>query len=157
MTVKDSTLLAIPKKPVKRYNRKYDHNKVKALAELGVKATDIARAVDVDVSTITRYLAKIGIQAKDIARYKSAKADSLALNQLKMATISDMIADVWIDDPAILKSQDVRTQKEVLVAVSGVKTYDNNSERLVRGESTANIATIHSDIAEIRKMQEPAQ
>ncbi len=62
----------LPEKPPhKPYNRTYDRNKVKALATIGVKATDIAKAVDVDVSTITRYLAKIGIQAKEIANYKN--------------------------------------------------------------------------------------
>ena len=138
------------KKPHKPYNRTYDRNKVKALATIGVKATDIAKAVDVDVSTITRYLAKIGIQAKEIAKYRTGKADALVLNQLKMATISDMIANEWINDPEKLKSQDVRTQKEVLIAVSGVKTYDNNSERLERDQATQNIS-VHADIKAMRE------
>ena len=34
------------KKPHKPYNRTYDRNKVKALATIGVKATDIAKAVE---------------------------------------------------------------------------------------------------------------
>ena len=127
----------LPEKPPhKPYNRTYDRNKVKALATIGVKATDIAKAVDVDVSTITRYLAKIGIKAKEIANYKTGKADALVLSQLKMATITDMIASRWVDDPEAILSQDVRTQKEILIAANSVKTYDDNSERLERGQAT---------------------
>ncbi|MFA5457764.1 MAG: hypothetical protein WC261_09070 [Synergistaceae bacterium] len=121
--------LPTKRKPHKPYNRKYDRNKVKALAEMGVKATDIANALDVNVSTITRYLDKIGIQAREIAQYKSNKADLLALSQLKASAIADKIMDTWVEEPERVLSQDIRTQKEVLIAVNSVKTYDNNSTR----------------------------
>ena len=140
----------LPEKPHKPYNRTYDRNKVKALATIGVKATDIAKAVDVDVSTITRYLAKIGIQAKEIANYRTSKAEALALSQLKMSTIANLIADKWIEEPDTILSQDIRLQKEVLIAANSVKTYDHNSERLERDQATQNIS-VHADIKAMRE------
>ena len=140
------------KKP-KPYNRKYDRKKVEALAELGVRPTDIAKAVDVALPTITNYLKKVGIQTGEINTYKKNKADSLALSQLKMATVTDLIANEWIKNPERLTSLDVRTQKEVLIAANSVKTYDFNSERLERGESTQNVLSIHGDIAEMKRLR----
>jgi len=123
----------------KPYNRKYNRTKVRALAEMGVKATDIANAVDVHVSTITRYLEKINTQATDITKYKTHKADALTLNQLKAGAIGDLILEHWTENPEALLSQDVRIQKEVLIAANSVKTYDHNSERLERNQSTQNV------------------
>lgn len=137
----------------KPYNRRYNRKKVEALAELGVKPTDIAKMEDVSVSTITRYLEKINKQNTEISKYKTGKADALALSQLKMATVADMIVEEWIKEPEKLLSQDVRTQKEVLIAANSVKTYDFNSERLERGESTQNVLSIHGDIAEMKRLR----
>ena len=145
-----------PKRKHKPYKRKFNTQKVQALAKRGMIATDIAKSQGVSLSTITRYLAEVDIKAKDIQRYKSDRADRLALNQLKAATIADMIVDKWIQEPEILNSQDVRTQKEVLIAVNSVKTYDYTSERLERDKSTLIVGYDHqamaSRLAELRQM-----
>ena len=137
----------------KPYKRKFDKQKVQALADKGIIATDIAKMQGVALSTITRYLESIGRKAKEIQQYKRDKAESLALSQLKMQTITDMIADEWLSDPEKIKAQDIRTQKEVLIAANSVKTYDFNSERLERGESTQNVLSIHGDIAEMKRLR----
>jgi transposase len=142
-----------PKRKHKPYKRKFNTQKVQALAKRGMIATDIAKSQGVSLSTITRYLAEVDIKAKDIQRYKSDRADRLALNQLKAATIADMIVDKWIQEPEILTSQDVRTQKEVLIAVNSVKTYDHNSERLERDLSTSNTISIVADIETLRALR----
>ena len=71
----------------KPYNRKYNRKKVKQLAAIGVKPSDIARAVDTHPSTITRYLKSIEAQTADIKAYSNNKADALCLDQLKSATV----------------------------------------------------------------------
>ena len=136
------------KKPRKR---KFDTAKVQALVKKGMIATDIAKTQGVALSTITRYLAELDIKAKDIQRYKSGRADRLALSQLKAATVADMIVDQWLERPELVLSQDARTQKEILVAANSVKTYDHNSERLERGESTSNTISIVAEIEAVRK------
>ena len=117
--------------------RKINSKKVKELAEMGVIPSDIARNQGVAVSTITRYLESISSELTAIKRYSGTKADALLLSQVKAATISDLLMDEWLKDPdKYLLSQDMRLQKELLVAVQGVKTYDHNQERLERNQAT---------------------
>lgn len=141
---------ARPAKPTKPYNRHYNRKRVVTLAQAGIPPALIAKDQDVAISTITRYLDKIKPQLGEIKRYTNSRADALALSQLKLQALSDAILDEWIKDPAKLTSQDIRLQKEVLVAVQGAKTYEYNSERLERGQSTSNQAMIHADIAALR-------
>ena len=117
---------------------------------MGVIPSDIAREQGVSVSTITRYLQTIHAQTADIRDYSNHKADALCLDQLKSAAVVNIIRDNLLANPESLLKQDLRLQKEVAVAFQGAKTYDLNSERLERGESTHNIANIHADIEAIR-------
>ena len=133
---------------------KIDRKKVKALNSLGVIPSDIARQQGVAVSTITRYLKSIEAQTADIKAYSNNKAEALCLDQLKSATVVNIIRDHWIDNPDILLSQDLSTQKEILKVAQGAKTYDHSSERLERGESTHNIASIHGDIQELKALKQ---
>jgi hypothetical protein len=125
------------KKPGER-KRKLNTDKVRQLAARGVIPTDIARQQGVSVSTVTRYLQSIGQQTSDIKQFSFIKAEALAASQLKAGAIADVILDAWLSDPdKYLLSQDLRLQKEILVAVQGVKTYDHNQERLERGQATS--------------------
>jgi hypothetical protein len=140
---------------VKPRKRKLDTTKVIQLYKQGVIPTDIAKQQGVAVSTVTRYLESIKPQLHSIQSYSSLKADALCLSQLKLQTISNTILDEWINDPEKLKSQDMRLQKEVLVAVQGAKSYEMEAERLERGLSTNNLAVIHADIAALRAVDNP--
>jgi len=131
--------------------RKINRNKVKALSDMGVIPSDIAREQGVSVSTITRYLHSINAQTADIKAYSNNKADALCLDQLKSAAVVNIIRDNLLSHPESLLKQDLRLQKELVVAFQGAKTYDLNSERLERGQSTANVANIHADIAALRE------
>ena len=131
--------------------RKINCKKVKALSDMGVIPSDIAREQGVSVSTITRYLQSIKAQTADIKNYSNNKADALCLDQLKSAAVVNIIRDNLLADPEGLLKQDLRLQKELVVAFQGAKTYDLNSERLERGQSTANVANIHADIAALRE------
>ncbi len=152
-------------KPLKRkIAYKIDRAKVQSLAAQGIRPCDIAKIEGVSDSTITRYLQSVNLQLPEIKRYTSMRADVLAGSQLKFQTIADLIAENWLNHPELLlQSQDVRLQKEVLVAVQGAKTYDFNSERLERGESTGNIdyrvqsVNLNADLATVRDMLSQAR
>jgi len=133
---------AKPTKPRKPCNRNYNRKRVVALAQSGIPPTLIAKDQNVAISTITRYLDKIRPQLGEIKRYTAARADALALSQLKLQTVSDAIIDEWVKDPEKITKQDLRLQKEILIAVQGAKTYEFNSERLETNKSTGNIAQL---------------
>ena len=95
-------------------------------------------------------LQSIKPQLQEIQTYSGLKADALCLSQLKLQTVSNTILDRWINEPELISSQDVRLQKEVLVAVQGAKSYEMTAERLERGQSSENIAIIMDSIAKIK-------
>ena len=140
--------------------RKFDTKKAQRLAMQGVAPTDIARSQGVAVSTITRYLQQTGINVEDIRRYRDERADRLTRKQAKMEMIQDIISDSWLEHPELLLSLDVRLQKEILQTANQVKTYDYNSERLERGQSTENInnmsvvAKIDAKLDELGKIRD---
>jgi hypothetical protein len=142
-------------KPTKTRKRKINTTKVITLYNQGVIPSDIAKNQGVALSTITRYLQSIKPQLQDIQTYSGMKADALCLSQLKLQTVSNTILDKWINEPELIASQDVRLQKEVLVAVQGAKSYELTAERLERGMSSENIQLIHADIAKIKGIQKP--
>jgi hypothetical protein len=141
-----------PKKTRKPKNSKYNRKKIIALASQNVPQHLIAKDQNVSESTISKFLARVKPELKQIQQYSNIKADVLAQSQLKKQTIENIITDNWLNNPEIITSQDVRLQKEVLVALQGGKTYDHNAERLERGKSTSNIAQLHADIAKIRQL-----
>uniref|UniRef100_A0A6M3LC30 Uncharacterized protein n=1 Tax=viral metagenome TaxID=1070528 RepID=A0A6M3LC30_9ZZZZ len=136
MTTPTTKPIVIHKPLKKKRKRKINTQKVKELARHGVIPSDIARNQGVAVSTITRYLQSIGQQVSNIKNYTVAKADALALTQLKAQTVSDFILENWIEEREHILSQDLSTQKEMLKVVEGVRTYSNNSENLERGKAT---------------------
>jgi hypothetical protein len=153
MTAQSSKLARKPHTG-KPYNRKYNRNRVKELAEIpGITATLIAKDQDVSLPTITRFLKKHDIEIKQIKHFNSIKADSLSLSQLKNQTIESIIKDNWLSNPDILLSQDVKTQKDIIHTMQGGRYYDHQAERLERDLSTVNTASIHADIAEIRSLK----
>jgi hypothetical protein len=137
-------------KPTKPRKRKLNTTKVITLYNQGVIPSDIAKQQGVAISTITRYLQSIKPQLQQIQTYSGLKADALCLSQLKLQTVSNTILDKWINEPELIASQDVRLQKEVLVAVQGAKSYELTAERLERGQSSENIAIIMDSIAAIK-------
>jgi len=139
-----------PTKPIKTRKRKLNTTKVITLYNQGVIPSDIAKQQGVAISTITRYLQSIKPQLQEIQTYSGLKADALCLSQLKLQTVSNTILDRWINEPELISSQDVRLQKEVLVAVQGAKSYEMTAERLQRGQSSENIAIIMDSIAAIK-------
>ena len=139
-----------PTKPIKTRKRKLNTTKVITLYNQGVIPSDIAKQQGVAISTITRYLQSIKPELQEIQTYSGLKADALCLSQLKLQTVSNTILDRWINDPELISSQDVRLQKEVLVAVQGAKSYEMTAERLQRGQSSENIAIIMDSIAAIK-------
>ena len=139
-----------PTKPIKTRKRKLNTTKVITLYNQGVIPSDIAKQQGVAISTITRYLQSIKPQLQEIQTYSGLKADALCLSQLKLQTVSNTILDRWINEPELISSQDVRLQKEVLVAVQGAKSYEMTAERLERGQSSENIAIIMDSIAKIK-------
>lgn len=142
-TTKDAAKIVKPRK------RKINTDKVKELANQGVIVSDIAKHQGTSVSTITRYLNSISHEINEIKRYSGTKIDALIASQLKSAAIADMILKNWgKHDDINLLTQDVRLQKEILVAVQGVKTYDHNQERLERGQATS-ITDVRSLILEL--------
>ena len=129
--------------------RKIDVSKVVQLAEQGVIASDIAKQQGVHVSAITRYLNSIDAVRTDGRRYSGNKIDALVQSQLHAATVADAVLRNWSKhDDINLLTPDVRLQKEILVAVEGVKTYDHNQERLERGQATS-ITDVRSLILEL--------
>ena len=136
----------------KPYKRKFNTQNVIKLKKQGMTMTNIAKIEGTTIPAISRYLGQVAPQLKAIKQYNDTKADALSLSQLKLQTVSNILVDSWLENPETLKSLDTRLQKEVLVAVQGAKTYECNSERLERGQSTSNIAQLHADIAKIRAM-----
>jgi hypothetical protein len=137
---------AEPKKQRKPKNSKYNRKKIIALASQNVPQHLIAKDQNVHESTISKFLAKVAPELKQIQHYTNIKADVLAQSQLKKQTIEDIITDNWVRNPDVILNQDVRLQKEVLVALQGGKTYDHQAERLERNQSTQNIAQLISHI-----------
>ena len=118
--------------------KKIDREKVKQLADQGFKPVDIAKHQGVCISTITRYLNSLSETKQAVKHYSNNKADILALSQLKSQSIIDIIQSAWLSNPGkYLLNQDVRLQKEIIVAASGAKTYDHNQERLERNQATS--------------------
>ena len=146
----------IKSKPGTR-KRKMNIDKVKALAAQGVIPTDIARNQSVSVAAVTRYLKSIGVQAANVKQYSNGKAAALAASQLKAGAIADLIMDNLLADPEKnILSQDVKIQKEILIAANSIKTFDHNQERLERGQATS-ITDVRSlivelDLAEAREL-----
>jgi hypothetical protein len=138
----------------KRKPRKLNTTKVIQLYKQGVIPSDIAKQQGVAVSTVTRYLETIKPQLSEIQKYSDLKADALCLSQLKLQTISNTILDEWIADPEKLRQQDMRLQKEVLIAVQGAKTYEHQAERLERDQSTSNVAQIIGLVQRIKQQDE---
>jgi len=139
----------IPAKLGRPRKRKMDTQKVEELAAKGVIPSDIARQQGVHCSAVTRYLDSIEMDRVDGRRYSGSKIDALVASQLKAATVADLILANWAKHPDInLLTQDLRLQKEILVAVQGVKTYDHNQERLERGQATS-ITDVRSLILEL--------
>ena len=131
-------------------NRRYDRKRVVRLAELGVPPSLIAKDQDVAISTVTRYLDKVAPQLRDIAKYTTIKADTLALSQLRKQTVEDMIVSHWLDNPELILSQDIPRQKDIIHTMQGGRYYDQQMERLERGQSTTNISEIIGVIHEIK-------
>jgi IS30 family transposase len=125
-----------PTKKPKPMNRKYDRKNVIALRKQGLSCTDIAKIEGTSISTITRYLKSVAPQLQTITHYNAVKADTLSLSQLKLQAISDILVSAWLANPEHLLNQDLRLQKEILVAVHGAKTYDHTAERLERNQAT---------------------
>jgi hypothetical protein len=142
------------KSKTKPRKRKLNTTKVIKLYKQGVIPSDIAKQQGVAISTVTRYLETIKPQLSEIQKYSDLKADALCLSQLKLQTISNTILDEWMADPEKLRSQDMRLQKEVLVAVQGAKTYEHAAERLERGQSTENVHQLVDVIQRIKAQDE---
>lgn len=140
----------------KHHKRKINETKVLQLYQQGMIATDIAKQQGVAISTITRYLETVKPELYNIKTYSGLKADALCLSQLKLQAVSNILLDHWLKNPeASLTSQDMRLQKEILVAVQGAKTYEHTAERLERGMSTANFASLTADIAALKADSAP--
>jgi hypothetical protein len=137
--------------------RKINHKRVIELAQQGIRPALIAKDQGVYDSTITRFLETVMPQLKQIQHYNNIKADVLSQSQLKKQTIEDLIVQNWLDNPDIIKSQDIRVQKEVLHTLQGGKTYDHQAERLERGQSTGNVAMITADIQAIQAIKAAAK
>lgn len=143
------------KKKRKPKNSKYNRKKIIALATQNVPHHLIAKDQNVSESTISKFLARVAPELKQIQHYTNIKADVLAQSQLKKQTIEDIITDNWVKNPDVILNQDVRLQKEVLVALQGGKTYDHQAERLERNQSTQNIAQLISHIENLQVEGKP--
>ncbi len=143
---------ATPKKPHKPYNRAYNRSRVRQLADAGVPTALIARDQDVVISTIQRYLDKCNIQVPAIKRFNANKADILSMSQLTNHTIEDIIKHNWLQNPEdTLLSLPIKEQKDIIHTMQGGRYYDHQSERLERGMSTVNQASVIADIAAIKE------
>jgi len=95
---------------------------------------EIARTVDCNKSLVTYVLRRYGIQANSLDSFKSMRADIMAGYGEK-----------------ILKSINLTDIKKARLGektLAFAQLYDK--ERLERGQSTANLASIHADIQTLR-------
>lgn len=101
---------------------------------------DIARIVGADPGTVTQTLNRYNIDRTKLDTFKNHRADILAGLQNKIIERLN-IDDIKIDNAKAMQS-----------AITGFGIlYDK--ERVERGLSTTNLDVVHTDIAELKKLQ----
>lgn len=124
-------------KPADKPKRKTHTKEIIALAaNLNATPTEIAATLDIPLPTVHKSLERHGIGAKRLETFKKNRADILAAMQQK-----------------ILKHVDEEKLKKTpagSLVLAACQLYDK--ERLERNQSTANVATLHADIAAIKAM-----
>lgn len=98
--------------------------------------SEIARTLQISNQAVFQALARNGIEPKRLETFKKNRADILAAFQRKILKHVD---------EAKLKSAPAGS-----LVLAACQLYDK--ERLERNQSTANVATLHADIAAIKAM-----
>lgn len=130
---------------------KVDPVKTVALIDMGVPVADVAKHQKVAPVTIYRFLDRINKERQEIERYRDTLSDSMLHAMMENAEIAGMIRNHWKNNPdLILKSNDIRLQKEVMHACEGGKNYNHGMYRLEAGLSTSN--TVLADVAALRNL-----
>lgn len=125
---------------VSHVDEKKSYNLLKALElrEEGVSQAEIARQVDCSVTKVKSMFVKYDKALHKVLSYKGHRADILAdLQRRILLSISDL---------------DIKQSTMVARVQALCNLYDK--ERVERNLSTANIVTIHDDVAAIRAAQQ---
>ena len=102
-----------------------------------ISRADIAKIVNADKALVTQVLHRYGLDSEIIQNYKQYRADIIAGKQ------EELLSSLSTDD--IKKASPYQK-----VGMFGI-LYDK--ERLERDLSTSNLASIHADIAALRKQE----
>lgn len=125
-----------PKRPPNRTPRPLERQVAK-LASAGLPERTIAKVTDLPKTTINGIIHRI-FTAEQIQTFKSTEADTLAEKRAMILNTLDL------DDIKGMAPRDRAMTYGIF--------YDK--ERLERGQSTANVASLHADIAEIKRLKE---
>lgn len=124
------------------HNRKFDPNKVKQLAALGVSDPDIAKHQGVSQPSIWRFLSKTRQDYQRIKQFKEHRADLLAALQGQCHDVQTRILQTL--DDGVIATLKTSEKTGLLMALNATAGTMFDKERLERGQSTSNQSIITS-------------
>lgn len=120
-----------------------------------VAQVEVARRFGISKQAIHQVLQRVKQDYELIDKYNAQKADIQAHNQMRRQVIQDTVLDSLTEGE--LKKADLKTKMVVLNTLGMDKTREFEAERLVRGQSTDNVAIIVQAWKDIKKKRKEVQ
>ena len=120
--------------------RKFDEARALELAERGVSVTDIARLLDVNKSTISRFLREQSDEIMDLDTFKANHPALLAALQRSAVDVRfKVLRELNRRGVENLSDHELRNLYQTLTTCQGI---DFDKGRLLEGQSTQNISVL---------------
>ncbi len=123
-----------------RKARKLDTKQAEKLYAAGHSMPDIAYKLDVNVSTVWRYLESLKREKREIDEFKANRADAFADLQAKSIELQRRIIESFTD--GVLVALTPSQKSGLLGSLNAVAGTIYDKERLERGQSTENVSLL---------------
>jgi hypothetical protein len=139
------------KRTTKRKPYKVKPDQVLQLMDKGVSIPTIAKVQGVAPSAIYRFLERIGKEKQELDNYKNNMSYSQLQAMAENAELASTIRKHWLGNKEkLLNDNDTGTLKEIVRMAEGGRHYNYIDYRLESDQSTANIASVFTDIEALR-------
>lgn len=125
-----------------RKSRKLNTKQAEKLYADGYSMPAIADKLDVNVSTVWRYLESLKREKREIDEFRANRADAFAQLQAKAIGIQHKIIDSLMDKDGVLIALTPSQKSGLLGSLNAVAGTIYDKERLETGKSTENVSLL---------------
>ena len=121
----------------------FPKQRVIALSEVGLSDSSIAKVVDYNQSTITRFLQRMAPEIASVKSFKAERASIFASIQAQSLDIQQRVLKSLDVDEHVLAALPTKEKAMILDATNRIAGTIYDKERLEEGKSTSNVGVIH--------------